>query len=172
MNENKMNGWVGGMILIGIGLVALAGQIFDIQLSVNLGLFILPILGAIFVLWGILTRNVGPLIPGGILSGLGLGIILVETISWPANVDDGGIFLLAFSLGWALITVLTAVFTDKTHWWPLIPGGILALIGLAVLFGGAFWQALNLMNLVWPVLLIVLGLSVIFHARKTKEKSI
>lgn len=172
MNEKRKNGLVGGVVLISIGLLALIGQFVDWRPEANLGLYILPILGAIFLVWGIVTRNAGPMIPGGILSGLGLGILLLETVSWPEGMDEGGVFLLAFALGWALITMLTAVFTPKIHWWPLIPGGIIAVVGLAVLYGGVFWQALNLMNLVWPLLLILLGLSVIFNARRPKEKSI
>jgi len=172
MNEKKTNGVIGGVILIGIGLVALLGQFVDIQVGEMIGLMILPALGLIFLVWGIAARNAGPMIPGGILSGLGLGIILVEKVSWPQGMDEGGAFMLAFALGWALITVLTAVFTPKVHWWPLIPGGIIAFIGLAVLFGGVFLKTLSLMNLVWPVLLIILGLFVIYNARKPKEKSV
>ncbi len=172
MNEKQKSGLVGGVILISIGLLALIGQLVDWRLEANFGLYILSILGAGFLVWGVVSRNAGPMIPGGILSGLGLGVILLETITLPEGTDDGGVFLLAFALGWALITVMTAVFTPKTHWWPLIPGGIIAVVGLAVLYGGVFWQALNLLNLLWPALLILLGLSIIYNARRTKEKSL
>jgi len=169
MDDKRKSRGVGGVILIVIGLLALLGQFVDVEIWDNVGLYILPVLGAIFLVWGIAARNMGPIIPGGILSGLGLGIILVEKVSWPETVDEGGVFLLAFALGWALITVLTAVFTAKTQWWPLIPGGIIAVIGFAILFGGIFWQALNLMNIIWPLLLIALGLFVIFNPRRGKR---
>ena len=172
MNEKKTNNLIGGMILIGIGLLALVGQFVDLQLGEYVGLMILPALGVIFLVWGIIARDFGPLIPGGILSGLGLGIILGEKVSWPEGVDEGGAFLLAFALGWGLITLLSALVTAKTQWWPLIPGGIIGLVGPAVFFGGILWPTLNVMNLGWPVALIILGVSVILNARKAKEKSI
>ncbi|MCB8984132.1 MAG: hypothetical protein H6659_09920 [Ardenticatenaceae bacterium] len=172
MSNKRKNNWAGGIILISIGLLALLGQLVNWQLSPDFGVYLLSVLGALFLVWGIITRQAGPMIPGGILSGLGLGVVLVETMSWPQGMDEGGVFLLAFALGWVLITVLTAVFTSKTHWWPLIPGGIIAVVGLAVLFGGVFWQALNLLNLVWPLLLIILGITIIFNARRPKEKSL
>lgn len=171
-NEHTHNGKVGGLILIGIGVLALLGQYTDGVIWGQWGIYFLSLLGALFLVWGIVSRNVGPLIPGGILSGLGLGIILLETVAWPATVDEGGIFMLAFAAGWGLITVLTAVFTPKVHWWPLIPGAIMAIIGLAVLFGGLFMQALNLMGILWPLLLILLGLFIVYRAYKgSQEKS-
>lgn len=171
-NERKENGWIGGLVLIGIGLIALFGQLLPERITSDLGIYIVSALGLIFIVWGIAARNPGPMIPGGILSGIGLGIVLIEGLNWPANVDEGGVFMLAFAAGWALIVLLTAVFTTKTHWWPLIPGGIMAFIGLAVLFGGLFMQGLELLGVVWPVALIILGLYVLYQARRPREKAI
>jgi hypothetical protein len=174
MNEKmvkKENGWIGGLVLIAIGLLALFGQLLPEGITSNLGLYIVSALGLIFIIWGIAARNDGLMIPGGILSGIGLGIILIEGVRWPANVDEGGVFMLAFAAGWVLIVGLTAVFTPKTHWWPLIPGGIMAVIGLAVLFGGLFMTALELVGILWPVALIILGLFILYQARRPREKT-
>jgi uncharacterized membrane protein YhaH (DUF805 family) len=48
--------------------------------------------------------------------------------------------------------------SDLTGWWALIPGAIMALIGSAILFGGAALQALEYLQYVWPLGLIVAGL--------------
>ena len=60
----------GGLILIAIGLIALVGQFVTISLPADFGLLIVPGLGALFLVWGILTRKAGLVIPGGILSGV------------------------------------------------------------------------------------------------------
>lgn len=168
--EKRENGWIGGLVLIAIGVLALFGQLLPESITSNWGLYIVSALGLIFIIWGIAARSDGLMIPGGILSGIGLGIVLVEGVRWPTNVDEGGVFMLAFAAGWALIVLLTAVFTPRTHWWPLIPGGIMAFIGVAVLFGGLFMRALELVGTLWPIALIVLGLFVLYQARRTQEK--
>ena len=72
------------------------------------------------------------IIPGGVLTGIGLGILAMQVpVQFPA-VDQNSIFLLCFALGWFLITLLTALFAS-TQWWALIPGGIMALIGGSLL---------------------------------------
>ena len=106
------------------------------------------------------------MIPGGILSGIGWGAVLVTGPFADTGDVEGGVFMLTFAAGWALITVLTAVFTNQTHWWPLIPGGIMALIGGGILFGGVFMQGLTLLGQIWPVFLILLGLFVLFQGIK------
>jgi hypothetical protein len=164
LKENR-NEWLGGLILIGLGLFFLANQFIDFNWD-RVGVFFLPALGAIFLLAGIFTRQVGFIIPGGILSGIGWGAVLVTGPFSGTGDMEGGVFMLAFALGWALITVLTAVFTSQTHWWPLIPGAIMALIGSGILFGGIFMQGLTLLGQIWPIFLILLGLFVLFQGMR------
>jgi hypothetical protein len=166
LKENR-NEWVGGLILIGLGLFFLANQFLDFNWD-NVGVYFLPALGAIFVLAGILTRQAGLFVPGGILSGIGWGAVLVTGPFSGTGDTEGGVFMLAFAAGWALITLLTAVFTEKTFWWPLIPGGIMAVIGGGLLFGGIFMQGLTLLGQIWPVFLIGLGVYVLFKSAKNK----
>lgn len=155
----RRNQWVGGVILITIGLFLLASEVFqpDWGAAIPLGL------GLIFLLWGSLVRKVGLLIPGGILSGIGVGALLIEgPFSALAEATSGGLFLLCFAGGWALITVTSALFTHKTAWWALIPGGILALFGGALLIGGPALRALELLGQGWPIILILVGLYLVF----------
>jgi hypothetical protein len=165
--KGKRNDLIWGIILVGIGLLALADQFINIHWG-NWGVLFLPALGGGFLLWGILSRQAGLIIPGGIISGIGWGAAL---ITGPlSNLDgdyEGGIFMLTFALGWALITLLTAVFTSKTHWWPLIPGGIMALIGGGILFGGIFLQTLTFIGKIWPVFLILLGIYVLYQGTRS-----
>jgi hypothetical protein len=167
--EKKRDGLVGGIILVIIGLIAFVGQVVDLDAFPNLGLFIVPAIGAILLMWGVFTRDAGPIIPGGIMSGIGLGILLVaEPFELVSPENEGGFFMLSFALGWVLITVLTAVFTEETHWWALIPAAIMGLIGGTVLVGGFFETALTLLGKFWPVALIVLGASILLQAVRGK----
>lgn len=169
MTEKRTN-LVGGLILIAIGLLALVGNFVDLIGLGDLAVFFMAGLGTLFLLWGILTRETGLIIPGGIISGIGWGIALVAgPFNWVSGDAEGGVFMLAFAAGWVAITLLTAVFTSKTHWWALIPGGIMALIGLAVLYGGLFANALTLLGSLWPVVLIILGVAILFGARKAQQ---
>ncbi|WP_420644076.1 hypothetical protein [Candidatus Leptofilum sp.] len=157
----------GGLILLTIGLIALAGQF--ITVPENFGVLIVPGLGALFLAWGILSRNAGLVIPGGILSGVGWGIY---AISGPFSIwqgdNEGGVFLIFLGLGFGLITVVTAVFTKETHWWALIPGGIIALVGTAVLYGGVLLTVVAFLGKLWPVILILLGISILVNANREK----
>ena len=169
--KTKRNDWVGGILLIGFGLLALLGQF--INFSDTFGLLLLPAIAAVFLIAGIVTRKVGFIIPGGIISGISLGTLLIEGPLSQVNGDaEGGVFMLSFAAGWALITILSAIFTDETHWWPLIPGGIMTVIGTGILFGGVFMSALTFLGKIWPVFLILGGAYLLLQSRRITEKSL
>jgi len=86
--------------------------------------------------WGALARKTGWIILGGVLSGIGLGIVLYEGPWEVPFTQQSGPFLLCFAMGWFLITLLSGIFTPKTQWWALLPGGIMAALGCAILLGG------------------------------------
>jgi hypothetical protein len=161
--HEKNDHFVGGVILIVIGLVALTLQVGD---YFGIGNIVLPVVGLALLGWGILARHAGPMIPGGIFTGIGVGAMLTNGFANMGDEKTGGLFLIGFAGGWVLITILSALFTDETHWWPLIPGGILAFVGLAISLGGAALNLLQLLGNIWPAGLIVLGLIVIWRQYK------
>lgn len=163
MAKKLHNDLTGGLILIAVGLIIMIGRFVDV--SANVGLLIMPAIGAGFLLWGILTRQSGLIIPGSIISGIGWGAYLISgPVTIPANVEEGGIFMLVFGAGFAAITLLSTVFTNEKHLWALIPGSIMVFIGLSVLFGGIFMNMLVLAGKLWPVALIALGVYTIYQA--------
>jgi hypothetical protein len=134
--------------------------------SDSLGLLVLPALGLIFLAWGLMARSIGLVIPGGILSGIGLGAFLTQWGLPGISMTDpirGGIFMLSFALGWALITLLSPLTHSGLTWWPLIPGGILAVVGAALLSGEFGLRLLALTGQGWPVILIVIGLYLVIR---------
>ncbi len=160
----------GGMILIGIGVLFLVSRWFDFSgVSDSWGFFLLPALGLFFLIWGIVTREGGLMIPGGILSGVGWGSVLVESNLF-SGAAEGGVFLVSLGLGFASIALVTALFAKKKHMWSLIPGGILVSIGGAILFGGVLMTLLTLVGKFWPVILIIVGIATILKANRQQPK--
>lgn len=166
--KKKTRGIVGGLILILIGVLALAGNFLTNTPFEN---WFLPGLGIVFLAAGIAGGKRGLLIPGGILLGVGAGIIAQQYFEKSSGEVQGGAFLVVFALGWALITVLSLVVKDddgsaRLMWWPLIPGGILGLIGAALMLGEQGLKVLEVAGKYWPVLLILLGGYIILRRRE------
>jgi hypothetical protein len=160
-NKSHRGRWITGLALIALGALALAGQFVQLP---SFGNLIVPGLAVIFLVWGVAAREGGLLIPGGILAGIGTGVWLMSTLPLEGEAN-AGVFLLSFAGGWALITLLSAIFTDETQWWALIPGGIMALIGGALMVGGVALDILSLAGRFWPVVLIVIGIGVLLKRR-------
>jgi hypothetical protein len=163
----RRNGLIGGIFLILLGGLFLATQFltFDIE-----GWFFLPLLATIFIIWGVLTRNGGLLIPGGILSGISLGIFLMDMpFVAQMGMEEGGVFLLGFAFGWVLIALLSALFTSEIYWWALIPAGIMGIIGLGIVTDGILLDLIAFIGRAWPLALIAVGLYIILRPHKVKE---
>jgi hypothetical protein len=164
--SEKRNRVVSGLVLLLIGLFLLVGNFVSIDLG---ALFPLG-LGLIFLVWGSAARKLGLLIPGGILSGIGVGAWLISgPFSRLADPAEGGLFMVAFAFGWALITLTSALFVRETAWWPLIPGGIMAFIGGALLIGGPALEVLEILGQGWPIVLIAVGLYLLLWRKGLQE---
>jgi len=162
-SAERRNTMIGGALLVAIGLLVLLVQ--NVQTE-TLGLLFLPALGGLFLIAGIIGRQVGFIIPGGILTGIGLGVIFTQNPQIAVtDTAQGGVFFLGFALGWFLITVLSKLFTSETQWWALIPGAIMALIGGSLMLGGAALNVLEFAGRWWPLLLVALGLVIIVRRK-------
>jgi hypothetical protein len=145
-------GAAGGVILILVGLAALLARF------TNIGSYLVLLLGVSLLVWGVISRTGGGIIPGGVLAGIGLGV-LVNQGPWRLSPDVyNGLFLLCFAFGWLLITLLSKLVLKCTFWWPLIPGGIMAFLGAAVILG-----AENFASWLWPAGLIIIGIILIWR---------
>ena len=162
INRRRNHRIAAGVILVLFGIATLLQRWLDI------GNYIVIVLGVGMLVWGSVSHRSSWIIPGGVLSGIGLGILAMQG-PWQIPIaDQNGVFLLCFALGWFMITLLTALFTC-TQWWALIPGGIMALIGGSILVtnGTIRWMDLNL---VYAAILIVVGLILlVFRGRPKKN---
>jgi hypothetical protein len=152
-----------GVMLVAIGLMALALQFVDLG---NLVWLVFGGLALIFIATGIITRTFGLVIPGGILAGLGLGMFLMlQPVPFVDGLDGASVFLLGFAAGWLLIALLSPLTGEGFQWWPLIPGGIIGAVGLALLSGDFGLTILQFFGYAWPVALIVGGIYLLLRRR-------
>lgn len=124
---------VPGGIILTIGLVFLLTELrfLDFVLWIGTGI------GVILLIWGIYWRLFGLIIPGSLLITISPGIYLAWARTYELNpLAKTGIMIAVFSIGWFLIILFSRVTTAKFIWWPLIPGGILAMVGWGLYIGG------------------------------------
>jgi hypothetical protein len=156
-------------MLILIGLLALAATFLQ---SPIVTMLFLPALGMLFLIWGLAARHVVPLVPGGILLGLGVGIIVAQQLYGNANSrESGGVIVIGLGGGFILITLLSRVVSPRLQVWPLVPGIILIALGAAVLIGGVALEIVNVAGLVWPILLIAIGAYLLLQAGRGRRKA-
>jgi len=151
MDEQQRGRIVAGSVLILLGVGFLALQFLE-GLGESVFFFAL---GGAFVAGYLLWRVYGLLVPGGILIGVGLGAIGEGAFR---QFEDFA--AIGLGLGFVLIYVVALAYEGYSHWWPLIPGGILIVSGLA---SGSVTVE-RLISTGWPLILIVIGLSMLAGA--------
>lgn len=146
-----------GRIIAGAVLILLGVAFFAMQFLGDIGSgAILFAVGAIFLVAYFMTRTYGFLIPGCILAGLGLGQIAAQ----------GGLFAVSgfsgigLGIGFIAIFVIDYIYSQHMRWWPLIPGGIITVGGLA----SANQNLQELLSRGWPLILVLIGLIILAGA--------
>lgn len=154
--------FIPGSVIVGAGL-ALISQ--PVQIT-SFALFIGACLGLALLAWGVYTRLLGLIIPGCLLVSIGPGIYAAWTgVNEPSALSRTGIMLVAFALGWGLITVFSRVIKSAFVWWPLIPGGILAMVGWGLYIGGNPENALSFIGNTGSIGLIIFGVYLLLLRR-------
>ncbi len=112
--------------------------------------------------WGVIKNFLGLQIAGLLVSTIGVGIFQGwNTVGDINGLRDTGYMLVWFSLGWILITVFSRIFKKKFIWWPLIPGGILAMVGSGLYIGGNPENAAAFLQNMGSIGLVLLGVYLI-----------
>jgi hypothetical protein len=141
--------WVGGAVLIVIGLALLAGEAVP-----DIGRYATLVVGLALLTLFLVTRNPGALIGGSIVTGIGVGVVLQT--AFPES--SGGWVPLGLGFGFLGIWLIGALLRmPEARFWPLVPGGILVFVGLASMGG----SIADLLRYAWPIVLIGIGLLVI-----------
>jgi hypothetical protein len=75
--------------------------------------------------------------------------------------------LVALGGGFLAIWVVSLVLRlAEHHWWPLIPGGILSVVGVLVMAGG---EARRLLEW-WPIILVLIGVVILIQAFTSRRE--
>ena len=156
----RSGGMVAGGILIVIGLMALVQNIPGFEW----GLYFLPALATVFLAAGLVGRQAGLLIPGGILMGVGAGALLQDGLPLATEMAHGGVFFLALAGGFALIS-LAGLAIGKRIVWPVFPAAGTAFFGAVLMMGEPGLRILELSGYFWPVVLIAVGAYLILRRR-------
>ena len=146
-----------GAVIIGIGLFLLLAQVIP-----DIGRAIPLFIGLAFLAAFVPKREYGFLIPGCIVTGVGVGVVLTGVVADPWS---GAAVLFSLAGGFIAIWVVSLLLrrldsqwprgasreAAQALWWPLIPGGILALVGIIVLTEAGFET--DLLSW-WPLLIM------------------
>lgn len=151
-----------GSVIVGVGLAMLSEPL---QLT-SFAMFIGACLGLSFLAWGVHARLLGLIIPGCLLVSMGPGVYAAWTgVNEPSALSRTGIMLVTFALGWVLITVFSRVIKQAFVWWPLIPGGILGMVGWGLYIGGNPENALSFIGNTGSIGLIIFGVYLLLLRR-------
>lgn len=150
MNERKSSQMSAGLILIAIGL-----GLYAIDRVEGIGPeAVMLIIGIAFLVGYFVRKNYGLLIPGCILLGIGVGNVGQETF-----LSFGESSMLGLGFGFVAIYVIARLFEGKSHWWPLIPGGLVLLMAVPMSQDWVeyLWQH-------WQLLLVLIGVLIVIGA--------
>lgn len=146
---------VPGGVLFGLGYAMLFTQHAWTDFAISLGLGI----GIPLLIWGLLDRLFGLIIPACILIGAGLGVYFAWRSPVAGNgLTQTGILLAYLALGWGLMTLFARWITHHYIWWPLIPGGIFAVVGIGLYIGGDPYHAMGFISNTGGIALMIFGL--------------
>ena len=110
-------------------------------------------------------RGIGWIVAGSLVTGLGVGLLLVAAPFIPAEESAvTGALLCGFAFGWALLAVLSMRFSDQPQRWAVAPAIFMGLGGLFLLAFGSSVQ--SVLRWVWPPALLVLVVWMIVRSRQ------
>lgn len=157
--------WWAFFVGITIGSLALVFGISEMR-TIDFFGYMVAAMGGAMLIWGLVGHIFGLIIPGCILSGVGLGLYQAWGASGDLNgLARTGIMLVIFGIGWGMITVLSHPIVQKFIWWPLIPAGVMGVTGYGLYIGGSPNSAVSFIGNTGSIGLILLGLYLLLVRR-------
>jgi hypothetical protein len=154
-----------GLVIASVGIPFVTGRIF------LLDFLLFPVLaaGVALLTWGTMQKLLGLIIPGCLLLGIGPGVFFAWSKTGTINgLTETGVMLVWFALGWGLITIASRVVSQRFIWWPLIPGGLLAVVGWGLYIGGDPGNAMSFIGNTGSIGLIIFGVYLLLLRRGFK----
>jgi hypothetical protein len=163
---NRTNWWalIPGIILIDLAVIIGLQVILPGMKDFWTGSLFLAGIGLAF--WAVYLNNRSfwwAIIPGGVLFTLAVVAGLSEA---RPGLETGGIFFLGLGATFALLAVLPTEGSLPSHSlrWAFIPAGVLILMGLLLTAASA-----SLINYIWPVVLILGGLFLVYNSLASRR---
>jgi hypothetical protein len=148
-----------GMVLLYFGLLVFANRFLPAFAGRIGGVMFLGFIGLSFAIVYLMDRaKWWAVIPAGVM------LTLMATSMaglFDSGIISGGIFFLGLALTFTVLALLPTP-AGRLRW-PLIPAGILGFMGILILAASA-----HLMQILWPVALIILGVW-LFFGRRSRE---
>ncbi len=147
-----------GMVVVVVGVTSVVDDLFQTKIDLA-GFTFLVGLGIVFLILYYSKRIMGFVFPGFILLAIGMYTLLSSVYHGETS------WIFFFLLGLSFYGIYLAEFMKRGSRWPLIPGTI--LIGFAALLYLTFNNVIkasvwNIISYVWPALLIIIGIKIIF----------
>jgi pimeloyl-ACP methyl ester carboxylesterase len=110
-------------------------------------------------------QRIGWIVAASLVTGLVVGVLLALAPFVPAEEGKvtGGL-LLGFALGWAMLAILSARFTDQPQRWAAVPALFFGIGGVLLLAFGS--PAQGILEWVWPPALLVLVVWMFIRCRQ------
>jgi len=150
-NTRQRDVIVAGLVVALIGAVALVSELWPqldryVPLVIGLGLLVAFAVG----------RWYAALVAGSIVTGLGTGLVAAQLSGIPEL--DGAGAVLGLAGGFFAIMLISAIASLKQHhWWPVIPGSILLVVGTALLAEAA---GASFAPWLLPAVIVALGIAI------------
>lgn len=154
--NNRAQWWalIPGFALLSITALSGIDQFFPAFAASWGGALVLGGIGVSFwTIYALRREHWWAIIPGGVLFTLAL-ITVLSTIL-PGE-DTGGVFFLGLAATFGLVALVPTPHGQMK--WALIPATVLGVMGVAILS-----STLELLNLIWPLALIVVGLYLVYR---------
>ncbi len=159
-NRGRAFPWL-GVLLVLIGLALLAQYLFP---QVSAGTLVLLAIGLAFMAGWLFGGSWFSMIPGVLVASLGTAELIEDlALLGPAGQDVPGLASTSLAIGFFVIWLLRYA-SNRRSAWPLWGAALFGLIGLAQLSGRLI--GLPALNLLWPVIIIGVGIVVLLSARR------
>lgn len=156
-----------GAILLTVAVLALVHRYVPFQVDH----LILPLLGVGFIVWSVTARNWGLLIPGCLITGVGIGNWVQRSSHYsPLSLHGQALFLYCLAAGFLLITVLSAAVFKRREVWPIWPALLIVLTGL-IRDGFDPWEYVRRVQPYWPFALLAVAIWLLISRPRGGNKS-
>lgn len=160
-SDRRRSGLLPGVALVVIGAAVLLSRS---RIFAGPGVVVL-LVGVLFLLVSAARGFSGPLLPGGVLTGLGAGLMLRRTLApW---FPEWGAILLGLGIGFLFVASIDAAKGRSRRPSPFVPGTVLTLLALfsaARRIPALRWISDVDFERIWPWAALVVGLLLVAGA--------